>query len=237
MDDEPTIFGIAMSFHLIKLENFWLCDHFDTNPNLLLQQNPSSLQSLCVVISTTTIENTKFLKSQKHHPLPTKQIHKHPTREISPTPNNTIHKHSTKAIAQTLNKSNCTNTQLNNPKTTQQEKFHKHPTRDLELTNTKSKATKHPTRREIPQTTQHPTTRENPQNHPTPNKERIHNYPTRDLKLEILIANNETPSLWKLDTSFETMMLNDQVHEVKSTNKSKKKEEKKVKNLKIINIA
>jgi hypothetical protein len=60
MDDEPTICGIDMSFHLRKLEDFCLCDHFDTNPNLLLQQNPSSLQSLCVVISTTTIENTKF---------------------------------------------------------------------------------------------------------------------------------------------------------------------------------
>jgi len=49
------------------------------------------------------------------------------------------------------------------------------------------------------------------------------------LKLEILIANNETPSLWKLDMSFETMMMNDQVHEVRSTNESKRKEEKKSK--------
>jgi hypothetical protein len=119
MDDEPTIRGIAMSLHLGELEDFCLCDHFDTNPNLLFQQNPSSFQSLCVIISTTTIENTKFQKSQKHHPLPTKQIHKHPTREISPTTNNTIHKHSTRAIAQTPNqtirkppnKRNFTNTQ------------------------------------------------------------------------------------------------------------------------------
>ncbi len=139
-------------FHGWWANNLWNCHEFAPQkigkllflwpfrhqPKPTLQQNPSSLQSLCVVGSTTTTKNTKFQKSQKHHPLPTKQIYKHPTKEISPTPN----------------KSNCTNTQLNNPKTTRQEKFHKHPTRDLKLTNTKSKSTKHPTKREFTTTQQ-----------------------------------------------------------------------------------
>jgi hypothetical protein len=158
MDDDQTICGIVMSLHLRELEDFGFCDHFDTNPNLLLQQNPSSLQSLCVVVSTTT---TKKQKIPKTPPLPNKTNPQ--------TPNKRNFTHTQQHNPQTPNKSNCTNTQLNNPKTTRQEKFHKHSTRDLKLTNTKSKSTKHPTRREIPQTSQHPTTRENPQTtqHPT----------------------------------------------------------------------
>jgi hypothetical protein len=162
MDDEPTIRGIAMSLHLGELEDFCLCDHFDTNPNLLFQQNPSSFQSLCVIISTTTIENTKFQKSQKHHPLPTKQIHKHPTREISLTTNNTIH--------------------------TQQEQLHKHPTKEIsQTTNKRFEANQHKV--QIQQNTQqeekfhkpHPTpnNKRESTNHPTPNKERIHKLPNK----------------------------------------------------------
>jgi len=139
MDDEPTICGTTMSLHLRELEDFCFCDHFDTNPNLLLQQNPSSLQSLCVVGSTTTTKKTQNPKnttpSQHNTNTQQKIFHPHPTRQ-------------------------STNTQLNNLKTTQQEKLHKHPTRDLKLTNTKSKSTKHPTTRKNPQITQHPTKRE-----------------------------------------------------------------------------
>ncbi len=112
MDDEPTIRGTTMSLHLRELEDLCLCGHFNTNPNPILQQSPSSLQSLCVEVSTTTTKKKhKIPKSKKDNPHPTRQIHKHPTR-------------------------------------------------DLKLTNTKSKSTKHPTRREIQQTTQHPTKRE-----------------------------------------------------------------------------
>jgi hypothetical protein len=135
MDDEPTIRGTTMSLHLRELEDFCFCDHFDTNPNLLLQQNPSSLQSLCVVGSTTT--TTKNTKSRKHHPLPTK--HKHPTKEISPTPNKTIHKHPTKQsknhptkkTSQTPNKrfeANQHKVEIHKtPNTQQQERIHKPP--------------------------------------------------------------------------------------------------------------
>jgi hypothetical protein len=63
MDHDPTIRGTTMSLHLRELENLCLCGHFNTNPNPLLQQNPSSLQSLCVEVSTTTMKNTKFQKS------------------------------------------------------------------------------------------------------------------------------------------------------------------------------
>jgi len=89
MDDEPTIRGTTMSLHLRELEDFCFCDHFDTNPNLLLQQNLSSLQSLCVVGSTTT--------TTKKHKIP----------KTPPPPNKT----------QTPNKRNFTHTQQDNPQT------------------------------------------------------------------------------------------------------------------------
>jgi hypothetical protein len=153
MDDEPTICETTMSLHLRELENLCLCGHFNTNPNPLLQQNPSSLQSLCVEVSTKTTKKTQNSKNP---------------RTTTPTQQDKF-----------------TNTQLYNPKTTQQKKFHKHPTRDLKLTNTKFKSTKHPTRDlKLTNTkfksTKHPTKRESTR---------------RYLKLEILIENIKTPSL------------------------------------------
>jgi hypothetical protein len=113
--------------------------------------------------------SSKYHNNKKKHKIPKIPKTPPPLNKTNPqTPNKKNFSHTQQHNPQTPNKSNCTNTQLNNPKTTQQEKFHKHSTRDLKLTNTKSKSTKHPTRRKIPQTTQHPTTtRENPQ---LPNK-------------------------------------------------------------------
>jgi len=96
--------------------------------------------------STKPLFPSKLVCSRKYH----NNNKKHKIPKTPPPPNKT----------QTPNKRYFTHTQLNNLKTTQQEKLHKHPTRDLKLTNTKSKSTKHPTTRKNPQITQHPTKRE-----------------------------------------------------------------------------
>ncbi len=192
MDGEPTICETTMSLHLRELEDFCLCDHFD--PNLLLQHRPSSLQSLCVVVSTTTTKKHKIPKIPKNTT---------PLNKTNPqTPNKRNFTHTQQHNPQTPNKSNCTNTHVNNPKTTQQEKFHKHSTRDLKLNQHKVQIHKTPNKKK--NSANHPTPNNNKRkstNHPTPNKERIHNYPTRDLKLEILITNIKNPK--SLETRHE----------------------------------
>jgi len=143
MDDEPTIRGTTMSLHLRELEDLCLCGHFNTNPNPILQQSPSSLQSLGVEVNTTTTKKHKIPKSKKDHPHPTRQIHKHPTRAISQT---------------------FTNTQLDNPKTTQPKKI------KIKTPNKRFEANQHKV--QIHKT---PNKKRNSTNHPTPNKKRIHN--------------------------------------------------------------
>jgi hypothetical protein len=74
MDDDPTICGTTMSLHLRELEDLCLYVHFNTNPNPLLQQNSSSLQSLCVEVSTTTTTTTKIQNSKNpRNTTPTQQ--------------------------------------------------------------------------------------------------------------------------------------------------------------------
>ncbi len=142
MDDEPTIRGTTMSLHLRELEDLCLCGHFNTNPNPILQQSPSSLQSLYVEVSTTTTKKHKIPKSKKHHLHPTRQIHKHLTRAISQT---------------------FTNTQLDNPKTTQQKKISKTPNKRFEANQHKVQIHKTPNKKR------------NSTNHPTPNTQQKEN--------------------------------------------------------------
>jgi hypothetical protein len=133
--------------------------------------------------STKPLLPSKLVCSRKYH---NNKKHKIPKIPKTPPPPN-------KTNLQTPNKRNFTHTQ--------QEQLHKHPTKQSK---------NHPTR-EISQTPnkRFEANQHKVQIHKTPNKERIHNYPTRDLKLEILIANNKTPSLWKLEMSFQTMMMNE----------------------------
>lgn len=72
MDDEPTIRGTTMSLHLGELEDLCLYGHFNTKPNPILQQSPSSFQSLYVEISTTTTKKNTKLQNPRNT-TPTQQ--------------------------------------------------------------------------------------------------------------------------------------------------------------------
>jgi hypothetical protein len=170
--------------------------------------------------------NNKYHNNRKHK-IPKNPKNTTPSQQNKFTNTQQEKFHSQPITQSTPNKSNCTNTQ--------QKKFHKQPTRDLKLTNTKSKSNKTPNKkRNSTNHTQHPTTRENPQTTQHPTKREYTNYPTRDLKLEILIANIKTPkSLETRHMSFETMMMNEpsppsQVHhQVKEEGGHKSKKPKK----------